>query len=127
MKLDKSICEEDIERVVGRSALITLEKHYGRSYLYIKAKTPDPALVKLIGKEKAQAMSDVFGGSEVYVPKQMLKRIRNHHICEGIKAGKNIKELAAEFRLSRNWIIKILQEKYGYGEYPKPGTDNRDI
>jgi hypothetical protein len=116
MKLDSSICEEEIERVVGRSALITLEKAYGRSYLYIRASKPDKALVKLIGKDKAQKMTNEFGGSEIWVPKRMLKVIRNHQIAEERGAGKTIKELAAEFNLTRYWIAKILQEK-GYGEY----------
>ena len=51
MKQTQSMCEDEIERVIGRSALITLEKHYGRSYLYIKANKPAKELVKLIGKE----------------------------------------------------------------------------
>ncbi len=119
MKQTQSMCEDEIERVIGRSALITLEKHYGRSYLYIKANKPAKELVKLIGREKAQKMSDAFGGGEVYVPKLMLKKIRNHQIAEGMSAGKSVKELASEFRLSTKWIIKILQER-GYGEYPKP-------
>lgn len=110
--------EEDIERCVGRSALITLEKRYGRSYLYVKAGKPDKELVKLIGKEKAQAMSDEFGGGDIYVPALMLKRIRNHQIREESAAGKTVHELAAKFKMTKIWVVKILQENHGFGEYP---------
>lgn len=124
MKNDATQWEEDIERQIGRSALIKLEKKYGRTFLYIPATKPTKEMVRLIGKDKAQKLTDEFGGDDIYVPVQMLKKIRNHNIAEESTAGKTVKELAEKYRLSTIWITKILQEKHGYGEY-EPGRANK--
>jgi hypothetical protein len=120
MKFEETQWEKDIERQIGRSALIKLERAYGRTYLYIPSPKPSKELVRLIGKDKAQKLTDEFGGGDIYVPIQMLKNIRNHNIIEESNAGKTVKELAEKYRLTKEWVIQILKEKHGYGEY-KPG------
>lgn len=117
-----SVWEQELIEHIGQVALVELERRYGGSFLYIHANKPSAELVAVVGQEKAQILSDEYGCTDIYVPTQMAKQVRNIQIRKERKAGKTVKELAADYRLSANWVQKILTEKYNYGTYTAKRT-----
>lgn len=101
--------ERELLEVIGEEALIKLEERFGRSYLYIPV-SPKPEIVEAIGIEATQKLINVYGSFDIYVPRALLKKRRNIEIVQRINAGRDIKELAAEFRLSEKWLRQIKQE-----------------
>lgn len=106
----RSSWENELIEWIGYDALIKLEQAYGGTFRYIHAGKPDVQLTEKIGQEAAQALSDVFGPGDIYVPMVALKTKRNSEIMKQHNAGKTVEELAAQFRLKRDRITRILKE-----------------
>ena len=105
--------EEELLGYITKEQLIALEAELGGQYVWFK-KEPSEQVRRLIGDEAAQALSDVFGASWIYVPQVLLKFRRNNDIARQINAGLSITELAAKYRIKTPAIIRILKNKYGY-------------
>ncbi|QPG06539.1 hypothetical protein IT774_05035 [Salinimonas marina] len=106
-----SVWEKDIAEVIGIDGLVALEKAFGARYLYITLQQPKPDLVAAIGQEAATKLTRIFGGEDIYVPRVVLRQIRNDHLEEGKNAGKTVHELAAQFSIKSKRIITILKER----------------
>ncbi|AFT79063.1 hypothetical protein AMBLS11_12450 [Alteromonas macleodii str. 'Black Sea 11'] len=107
----QSVWERDLAHYIGLKALLRLEREYGGQYIYIRANEPDPNLCYAIGPTAARQLTAHFGGSDIYVPRVTLIRIRNDEIKRGRNTGKTIHELAAKFRLSTHQIRKIIKQR----------------
>jgi Mor family transcriptional regulator len=105
--------EEELLGYITKDQLVALEGELGGQYVWFK-KEPSKQVVRLIGQEAAQALSDVYGASWIYVPQVLLKFNRNNDIARQINAGLSITELAAKYRIKTPAIIRILKYKYGY-------------
>ncbi|QSX32482.1 hypothetical protein JYB87_11970 [Shewanella avicenniae] len=115
--------EIELSRLISLDGLISLEQHFGGSFIYIHASEPSEALINAVGEERAKVLCGWFGGSDIYVPKVALKQLRNKQIetaaldslRTGNSTGKTVKELAAKFRLTTRRIATILKERGIYG------------
>lgn len=115
--------EIELARLITLDGLVSLEKHFGGSFIYIHAAEPSMALIAVVGEQHAQTLCGWFGGSDIYVPKVVLKQLRNREIAteavnrirQGNSTGKTVKELAAKFRLTSRRIATILKERGIYG------------
>jgi Mor family transcriptional regulator len=77
----------------------------------MQKKQAAPSIVTVIGIESAQAISKVFGGTTVYIPKlsTLSIRMRNRQICEEYDAGVKVSQLSAKYDLSDRRVWSILK------------------
>lgn len=80
-------------------------------------------IAEVIGIENMVKLSEVFGGSSIYIPqkRELLKNRIYKAISEEFDGG-NIKKLAAKYQVSEATIYKIVKEQITQGKrYDIPG------
>lgn len=113
--------EIELAEIISMDGLIELERAFGGRFIYIHSRHPSLELQTAIGHNHAVALTDWYGGTDIYVPMVALKQLRNRSIeaearaMAGNSTGKTVIELAAKFRLSTRRIITILKERGLYG------------
>ena len=68
-------------------------------------------LEDLIGSEAALKVAEVFAGSTIYIPKNILINKNYHHIRKKFKAGSSYRELSLEFGYTETHIRNIIHKK----------------
>ena len=68
-------------------------------------------LVETIGKKLAMKVVEIFGGSSIYIPKNILTTKRHLEILEDYKSGKTYRELSVKFHYSESHIRNIVNKK----------------
>lgn len=110
--LPARLCE--IKEIAGPQAALSLAQRYGGASVYVPVKaTAGHPLSKLLGMRAAGAISRVYGGDRLEVPKtdSIARQIRGKKIRRRRLEGASISILAAEFNLSRRRILQILAAK----------------
>ncbi len=110
--LPARLCE--IKDIAGPAAALSLAERYGGASVYVPVKSrPEHPLSKLLGLKAADAISRVYGGDRLEVPKKdsIVRQLRGRKIRERRREGASISKLAFEFGLSRRRILQILADQ----------------
>lgn len=100
----------DLERLIGREALLTLAQVAGGLDLYIPAKVPmDGPLVEL-PLAAQEALARYAGGTRLYIPMMAgrMRRARDAAIRAAYDAGDRVHDIARRYRLSERRVWAIL-------------------
>lgn len=117
---DLPVSVAEIAEVIGLEKTIALIGHLPRSgsrpwrqCLYVPKNLPvDHFLVQVIGWRDAVRLHRAFTGMILQPSnvKFFQRNLRNDRILELHALGASVDEIAAEFRLSRDWVSEILEQ-----------------
>ncbi len=115
---------QDFVRLIGLHATMILVEHFGGRRLYIPAQpTPDHTLAQLIGLDKLQALSKVYGlEAPMDIPRAVaaLRHLRNLKIRSEY-GPKSAAKLAREHGLTERQVYSIVGE---LAQAPDPNQVN---
>ena len=100
----------DLERLIGREALLTLAQVAGGLDLYIPARVPMDGPLLELPLAAQERLARYAGGTRLYIPKLCgeLRRSRDAQIRAAYDAGKRVQDIARRFRLSERRVWAIL-------------------
>lgn len=100
----------DLERLIGREALLTLAQVAGGLDLYIPAKVPMDGPLLDLPLAAQEALARYAGGTRLYIPMLSgeLRRIRDAQIRAAFDRGERVQDIARRFRLSERRVWAIL-------------------
>lgn len=74
-------------------------------------------IVNVIGAEAAQALCAYFGGSSIYIPKQIIEsneiKARNESIIKQYYRGYGLSEIAKTHQITTRQILNIVRKNNG--------------
>ena len=102
---------DDVAALVSRRVAVLLVNAFPGVELYIPARLPERHELYAIGVEEARALSRVFGGSAVYVPKAMMgPEERRALILALARRGARRRDIALQAGCSVRRVFQILEE-----------------
>ncbi|MFN3749238.1 MAG: Mor transcription activator family protein [Sphingorhabdus sp.] len=112
----------DIAEVIGWDAVLQLVRCFGGQRFYVRQKLKvEDALVAAIGQEAAEALAQIYGGDEIYLPISLRREIE----CRALMAQKpplKDEEIVRKVGVSYRYISKLRGTK----PTPLPGNDQED-
>ncbi|PCK30431.1 Mor transcription activator family protein [Pseudoalteromonas piscicida] len=105
-------------KVLGVEKTIQLlSEHQGQMFYIPKAANPESHFVKIFGEEMCLALAN-YAETQYQVPmlNKVLIQLRDQVIVEEVKNGVTIQALVKRFGITRQWIMKILNERNAYKE-----------
>ena len=101
----------ELADAVGLPAALTLIEHYGGTRLYVPQSMPaDHELVRLLGEEAAQALSDRFGGDNPDIPRcyRAMQGALYRDIVRAYANGASARDLARQNRCTERWVYYLV-------------------
>lgn len=100
-----------LTEIVGSDAALVLLRTYGGRSLYLRQKSPHPALVDLIGMEAAMALSEHYGGSDAMFPSSEVRPpALKQRICAMIEAGLGNQQIVRECGCTARYVSEIRRD-----------------
>lgn len=98
---------EGMEELIGFEGAAKLCREFRGRFLFIPSNmTADNHIAKVVGLDKAEKISEAYGGSRWAVPVTLAKRIR---VLELSKSGMAPARIAAEMFISQNYVYGVLR------------------
>ena len=99
-----------VEKAIG-----VLTEQGGQVFYIPKHPTPNCEFVKVFGMDMCMALSR-YAEQQYQVPmlNKVLAQVRNQTIVDEVAKGTTIQELVKRFKITRQWINKILHEYKAY-------------
>ena len=116
-----------LEKIVGPEAAQTILKAYAGQGLYIRMKSPNPALVDLIGVEAATALSREVGGMDVIFPSGASRQTAKERLVPLLESGASVRDAAAEAGCSTRFASEVRKDLGLSRPRPKPKASKEII
>lgn len=98
--------------VIGLDGVLALVKAFGGVRLYVPTRLPDEhILVELLGRGAAERLAAEYGGQPHFdIPRAegLVRALRNRRILADRAAGRSLRELALQYRLTERQVAKIV-------------------
>ena len=100
----------DLERLIGREALLTLAQVAGGLDLYIPTTVPMDGPLMELPLAAQERLARYAGGTRLYIPMLSgeLRRIRDAQIRAACDRGERVQDIARRFRLSERRVWAII-------------------
>ncbi|OHU85555.1 hypothetical protein BET10_08010 [Pseudoalteromonas amylolytica] len=106
-------------KVMGvERAIAVLTEQQGQMFYIPKHPTPECAFVKAFGLDMCIAL-ERYAEQQYQIPMlhKVLVQVRDQTIVAEVANGTTIQELVRRFKITRQWITKILKEQGEYKEH----------
>lgn len=109
--MQKLATEIELEQVIGESALIRLEQDFGGESHYIPTSERGYQEFKnTLTLSEFRILIYYYGGTKIYIPKQIIKSMRDSEIATRYRKGECSASLAKEYCLSDRQIRNIAAQ-----------------
>ncbi|MEQ9132671.1 MAG: Mor transcription activator family protein [Salinisphaeraceae bacterium] len=101
----------ELVEVIGLAGTLMLIEHFGGTRLYVPQSLPDDhQLVALLGREKAEALCDRFGGDNPDIPRayRAVQAALYTNIARAYANGASARDLARRHHCTERWIYYVV-------------------